>query len=661
MTGWTDYPADDKGRQIHPVLFNTAKDGSGTWYFALVDSDGQLVLGAGTATIGKLGANSGVDIGDVDVTSLIPGVAATHLGKAEDAAHTSGDTGVQTLEVRKDVAGSSGSTDGDYVYGQQDQDGNKRVVAANPMFGQPTLIAVNNSKATWEKGKFDTPTWQKGTTGWVANLFGGLQTGYNDFAAVYVPVNEMHVPDLTSALWTWYQTATEAIGMNMVVWVHNPEDNDKRAELTQTNWTAGIDKSAGWNSHELNLATGQWTLGGEGTAGTGLSGDDNTWVEVAADVIIGTWTIYRISFEWGYYTGDVVLQSAYVADIKINGTVILVKPSLEEQLDIVRDDQAKALTTIPTWTFGEPFLRHSVAGEATWSRWHHQKGAHGWTAKLYGGVQTSYNDWARVAIPVNEMPINDLKSALWTWNNTEEEANGLGMVIYIHDPADNDLRVEMTQLAAHADIEKGAGWLAHELNVATDYFYWYGEDGDTAGDLTEGVPNYYGLDDFQADKLFGKWTIYRIDFYWGAQTGSEEYKDVWVADIKINGIAIPIKPDSSGTGRIGRKFYTGSGNLASGAALLAPKTPYRLLSISMHLDGQQTSASSFVVSLLSEQGTNFDPAILTDDMDVPAGKVSLYAPFGQGYEFGMDDELDLVYTNGGTKTYGLTYTYEVLG
>ena len=107
-------------------------------------------------------------------------------------------------------------------------------------------------------------------------------------------------------------------------------------------------------------------------------------------------------------------------------------------------------------------------------------------------------------------------------------------------------------------------------------------------------------------------------------------------------------------------FYTGSGNLASGEALLAPKTPYRLLSISMHLDGQQTSASSFVVSLLSEQGTNFDPAILTDDMDVPAGKVSLYAPFGQGYEFGMDDELDLVYTNGGTKTYGLTYTYEVL-
>lgn len=35
-----------------------------------VPVNGTVALGAGTATIGKLGANSGVDIGDVDVTSL---------------------------------------------------------------------------------------------------------------------------------------------------------------------------------------------------------------------------------------------------------------------------------------------------------------------------------------------------------------------------------------------------------------------------------------------------------------------------------------------------------------------------------------------------------------------------------------------------------------
>ena len=71
-------------------------------------------LPAGTNGIGKLTANSGVDIGDVDVTSVIPGVAATNLGKAEDAAHTSGDTGVYVLAVRDDALAAHSGTDGDY-------------------------------------------------------------------------------------------------------------------------------------------------------------------------------------------------------------------------------------------------------------------------------------------------------------------------------------------------------------------------------------------------------------------------------------------------------------------------------------------------------------------------------------------------------------------
>ena len=50
-----------------------------TIYSEVVDIiDGTLVLGAGTAAIGKLAANSGVDIGDVDVASIAAG--ETHLG-----------------------------------------------------------------------------------------------------------------------------------------------------------------------------------------------------------------------------------------------------------------------------------------------------------------------------------------------------------------------------------------------------------------------------------------------------------------------------------------------------------------------------------------------------------------------------------------------------
>lgn len=72
-------------------------------------------LPAGSNAIGKLAANSGVDIGDVDVASVTPGVAAANLGKAEDAAHASGDTGVMALAVRNDNAGTTFGANGDYT------------------------------------------------------------------------------------------------------------------------------------------------------------------------------------------------------------------------------------------------------------------------------------------------------------------------------------------------------------------------------------------------------------------------------------------------------------------------------------------------------------------------------------------------------------------
>lgn len=56
------------------------------------DSTGIIALTTSTASIGKLAANSGIDIGDVDVTSIIPGVGATNLAKAEDGTPANGDT-----------------------------------------------------------------------------------------------------------------------------------------------------------------------------------------------------------------------------------------------------------------------------------------------------------------------------------------------------------------------------------------------------------------------------------------------------------------------------------------------------------------------------------------------------------------------------------------
>lgn len=48
-------------------------------------------------------------------TSVTPGTAAANLGKAEDAAHTSGDVGVMSLAVRRDADTALATTDGDYA------------------------------------------------------------------------------------------------------------------------------------------------------------------------------------------------------------------------------------------------------------------------------------------------------------------------------------------------------------------------------------------------------------------------------------------------------------------------------------------------------------------------------------------------------------------
>ena len=70
MTEYNEKTEDNFSRQIKPVLYNTAKDGSGTWYFPVVDSDGNLVMGTSTNVIGKVDHNvTGVTSGSKAVTT----------------------------------------------------------------------------------------------------------------------------------------------------------------------------------------------------------------------------------------------------------------------------------------------------------------------------------------------------------------------------------------------------------------------------------------------------------------------------------------------------------------------------------------------------------------------------------------------------------------
>ena len=111
-----------------------------------IGTDGTVAIGtalpAGTNAIGKLAANSGVDIGDVDVTSVIPGTGATNLGKAEDAGHTTGDTGVMMLGVRNDAMAALTTTDLDYSPLATDPSGRMLVAWA------PTAAMVRGTATT---------------------------------------------------------------------------------------------------------------------------------------------------------------------------------------------------------------------------------------------------------------------------------------------------------------------------------------------------------------------------------------------------------------------------------------------------------------------------------------------------------------------------------
>jgi hypothetical protein len=123
--------AGDHGLPILVVRKNTAAtlaDTDGDYTMLQVDTDGKLwanvtgtvavsaisaALPAGSAAIGKLAANSGVDIGDVDITSIIPGTTTTSLGTAQDDAIGATKVGVLMMAKQKASPANVAGTDGD--------------------------------------------------------------------------------------------------------------------------------------------------------------------------------------------------------------------------------------------------------------------------------------------------------------------------------------------------------------------------------------------------------------------------------------------------------------------------------------------------------------------------------------------------------------------
>jgi hypothetical protein len=218
----------------------------------------------------------------------------------------------------------------------------------------------------------------------------------------------------------------------------------------------------------------------------------------------------------------------------------------------------------PGALFGEPVIRFANNGVGHWSQDNSlsqlQKGG-GWTADLYGGVQTG-DDWAAVWIPTNELPLADLKTALWSWYQTNAESMGLGMVIWVHDPDDFDKRADISQVGGVATLDKGAGWNSHELDKTVTQFFYYGENIPATTGLVAGTQ--YTLAEFQTDAVFKNWTIYRISFDWGWEAAGT-FESAYLAEVKLNNVYIQIKPvDETNPNGAGLATKTSSSHLTTG-------------------------------------------------------------------------------------------------
>lgn len=120
-------PPIGAGVEATALRVTVATDSTGV--LSIDDNGGSLTVdnGGTFATQATLQANSGVDIGDVDITSQIPGTGATNLGKAQDTAGGVTDTGVAILAIRDDEQAAMTPIDGDYSTLRTDRFGNLKV------------------------------------------------------------------------------------------------------------------------------------------------------------------------------------------------------------------------------------------------------------------------------------------------------------------------------------------------------------------------------------------------------------------------------------------------------------------------------------------------------------------------------------------------------
>ena len=114
---------------------------------------------------------------------------------------------------------------------------------------------------------------------------------------------------------------------------------------------------------------------------------------------------------------------------------------------------------------------------------------------------------------------------------------------------------------------------------------------------------------------------------------------------------------SSGAKPPKKLFQVATATSAAIANTLAPGAAFRLLEVRLKINTAGTTSEAFTITMDAGDGAAYDALLLTQNTKVPA-ITDLVVPFGDGYEFEVDDELDAAWPNTENRTYGLTWVYE---
>ncbi len=90
-----------------------------------------------------------------------------------------------------------------------------------------------------------------------------------------------------------------------------------------------------------------------------------------------------------------------------------------------------------------------------------------------------------------------------------------------------------------------------------------------------------------------------------------------------------------------------------------PAAIYRLLRVEAQFDTAATAAENLTVTIDAGDGEDYDSLIYSESMSaLVATNVSI--PFGRGYEYEADDDVDVAFTNSEANTISVRTVYELL-